>query len=292
MKPNPAHRWLPQTALQRIGIITATALIALLGIALAMGVQAQSPSPDNPQPLADDVLLPLPCDRSMAFRRIDLPASSDARSEIQVGQPLQGEPLYPQPLASAFADADGTAYLLLGKYELSAGQQALLQSSGTGIDCAAGPYQARQPATGLSWLDALAVAAHYSQWLKANLTHFPDCAANSTSPCIPRIDGIAAQLRLPTAVEWEYAARGGTDVSPWAYQQRHFPTDGGLERYAWLLANADRDPMPIGTRKPSPLGLHDLLGNVEEWMLEPYRVRYPQTLGLVGAPANCAAAAI
>lgn len=36
--------------------------------------------------------------------------------------------------------------------------------------------------------------------------------------------------------------------------------------HAWLAANAEGAPHPIATRAPDRLGLHDLLGNVGEWV--------------------------
>jgi len=40
----------------------------------------------------------------------------------------------------------------------------------------------------------------------------------------------------------------------------------GYAEHAWIAANAEGAPHPIATRAPDRLGLHDLLGNVGEWV--------------------------
>lgn len=66
--------------------------------------------------------------------------------------------------------------------------------------------------------------------------------------------------RLPTAAEWEYAARAGSDAA--------FPFgDDALEltKYAWFIDNAAEQSHPVGQKLPNAFGLFDILGNVWEW---------------------------
>ncbi|MCP4592502.1 MAG: formylglycine-generating enzyme family protein, partial [bacterium] len=64
--------------------------------------------------------------------------------------------------------------------------------------------------------------------------------------------------RLPTEVEWEHAAHGGTGDRYWW----GFP----FNRTAAICYSSVYDgPQPVGDRPANPFGLHDVLGNVWEW---------------------------
>jgi formylglycine-generating enzyme required for sulfatase activity len=72
--------------------------------------------------------------------------------------------------------------------------------------------------------------------------------------------------RLPSAAEWEYAARGGTGN----------PRYGNIDDVAWYLKNSDFTVHPVGKKKPNAFGLYDMLGNVSEWTHTWYWVQLNQ----------------
>lgn len=104
------------------------------------------------------------------------------------------------------------------------------------------------------------------------------------------------RYRLPTAAEWEHAARAGTTTEYFFDDNesedkllaktdfntfiRHFGGDsesgGTLGLYAWYELNSGRTTHPVGQKKPNQWGLYDIYGNVWEWVQD-WCAEYPET---------------
>ena len=104
----------------------------------------------------------------------------------------------------------------------------------------------RRPVINVSWEDAVA----YAEWLSQQT---------------------GKRYRLPTEVEWEYAARAGTETAYW------WGDEIGKNR-----ANCDgcgspwdnKQTAPVGSFSPNSWGLYDTVGNVWEWVQDCWHENY------------------
>jgi uncharacterized repeat protein (TIGR02543 family) len=67
--------------------------------------------------------------------------------------------------------------------------------------------------------------------------------------------------RLPREAEWEFAARGGTQSNRFIYSGSNYEND-----VAWHQGNSNRGTHPVGRLRGNELGIHDMSGNVWEWV--------------------------
>ena len=128
--------------------------------------------------------------------------------------------------------------------------------------------QGRQPAINLSWQDAQA----YIGWL------------NETT---------GQAYRLLSEAEWEYAARAGA-ATPF-HTGHTISTDqanynGNLVYGDGPLGVLRGRPIAVGSLPANAFGLHDMLGNVQEWVQDCWTVNYASAPGDGAAVefANCA----
>lgn len=119
------------------------------------------------------------------------------------------------------------------------------------------PQRADHPVVEVSWRDATA----YADWRSAQ-DGLPACYAEDIRP----LD--CGGWRLPTEAEWEWAARGSSlEALPGVTTTaRGCEPDPALGSVAWTCSNSGGGTHPVGSLEPNARGLHDLHGNVWEWV--------------------------
>lgn len=127
----------------------------------------------------------------------------------------------------------------------------------------------KRPAVNVSYQDAM----QYVKWLSAKT---------------------GADYRLPSESEWEYAARAGSTTERYwgndvertclfANVGDHTGTSSGVvprESRMHSCTDGFRTTAPVGSFRANGFGLHDMIGNVWEWVADCWNISY------AGAPAD------
>jgi formylglycine-generating enzyme required for sulfatase activity len=86
----------------------------------------------------------------------------------------------------------------------------------------------------------------------------------------------ATGMRLPTEAEWEFAYRAGTTTAYHGFAGYPAGTnDGALAGdIAWITPNTNDQTHPVGGKAANGFGLHDMAGNLLEWVNDWFGATY------------------
>jgi formylglycine-generating enzyme len=166
------------------------------------------------------------------------------------------------PLPASMVRVDGGSFLMgerpayqvsvsnffMGKWEVT--QKEWSEVMGSNPSTSKGD---NLPVESVAWFDAVLYCNRLS-------------ALNNREPCYlisgtdVTCDISRSGFRLPTEAEWEFAARGGSLTTGFAYS-------GGsqVDFVGWYRGNSDGKTHVVGGKAPNELGLYDMTGNVWEW---------------------------
>ncbi|WP_225047072.1 formylglycine-generating enzyme family protein [Lacticaseibacillus kribbianus] len=139
---------------------------------------------------------------------------------------------------------------------------------------------ANQPVPGMPWWYAVA-GADWAHPFGPESTL--EGLADHPVVHVSRTDALAyctwADATLPTEVEWEVAARGGTDYDHWYWGDAlmaggtyHCNTFQGDFPYTNSAEDGFVGTAPVHSFEPNGYGLYQPIGNVWEWCLNPARI--------------------
>ncbi len=148
-----------------------------------------------------------------------------------------------QPVLSATVET-----FFIGKYEITFDEyDAFTSATGKPARNDVGWGRGRRPVVDVSWEDA----NEYAEWLS---------------------DVTGKRYRLPTEVEWEYAARAGSLLGPYSWGESIGNNRANCDDCSVEVATSMT--LPVGSFEPNLFGLFDMHGNVWEMTQSCYSHSY------------------
>lgn len=191
-----------------------------------------------------------------------------ANHEPELASPTQPTPSVTQAvLPETVTDAHGIEFILIqpGTFNMGSDKGAKDEKSVHPVEITRPFYLGKYPVTQGQWTAVMGKNPSLfqkSDWHPVERVSWLDAQA-----FIEKLNAGERIYRLPTEAEWEYACRAGSTSE---YYFGDLPEL--LEKHAWYDSNTSRT-QPVGELEANAWGLHDMLGNVREWVSDWYSER-------------------
>ncbi len=128
------------------------------------------------------------------------------------------------------------------------------------------------PVRHISWYEVVKWSNARSEKSGLAPVYLAGGATYRTGVSVPTVNSNANGYRLPTLSEWTWAERGGVNSQGYIYSGSN-----DANAVAWYFDNSSgsvvdmddgRGTWPTGTKAANELGIHDMNGNVWEWVFD------------------------